>query len=81
MYAIVAIVVVLAIMLLFVLDRALKAIAVGRRRREAGVRLYYAAARAAEREKQRRAAAEASDRLTTVLPAIPQDDRTPRKVA
>lgn len=82
MYVIFAVVAVLAAGLLFLLDRALKAIQAGRRRREAGMRLYAAAAQAEARERQRRAAAERSKALTTVLPCIRQEDEhSPRKVA
>ncbi|HEV3381552.1 MAG TPA: hypothetical protein VG142_11295 [Trebonia sp.] len=81
MYVIVAIAVVLAAGLLFLLDRALKAIREGRRRRELGIRLYHAAARSEALERERKAAAEASNNLTAVLPAIPQGERTPRNVA
>lgn len=81
MYVIVAVVVVLAAGLLLLLDRALKAVRAGRRRRELGMRLYNAAAQAAATERQRRAAVDASNSLTAVLPAIPQGDRVPRKVA
>jgi hypothetical protein len=81
MYVIVAVVVVLAAGLVFLLDRALKAIEKGRRRREAGMRLYNAARAALAAEKQRIASLEASNKLTSVLPAIQSDDHAPRKVA
>lgn len=82
MYVIFALVAVLVAGLLFLLDRALKAIQEGRRRREAGMRLYAAAAQAEARERQRRAASAASKALTTMLPRIRQeDDQSPRKVA
>jgi hypothetical protein len=82
MYVIVAAVVVIVAGLLFVLDRAIKAIQEGRGRRTAAMRLYAAAAQAEAAAKQRKAAAEASSKLTAVLPAIPQgDNQTPRKVA
>lgn len=80
MYVILAVVVVLAIGLLFLLDRALKAIGKGRRRREAGMRLYAAAAQAEAAAKQRREKEWASKELTKVLPAILKRDK-PRKVA
>lgn len=74
--------VVLVAGLLFLLDRALKAIQEGRRRRDAGMRLYAAAAYAESKEKHRRAVSESSKALTTVLPAIRREtDRSPRKVA
>lgn len=81
MYVIVAVAVVIAAGLLFLLDRALKAIREGRRRRELGMRLYQAAAQAEAADRQRRAAAEASSSLTAVLPAIARGNRAPRKVA
>lgn len=77
---IVAIVIVLAGGLVFLLDRALKAIETGRRRREAGMRLYAAAAQAEERENHRKKNENQSKALTTVLPAIFKTDK-PRKVA
>jgi|HubBroStandDraft_3_1064219.scaffolds.fasta_scaffold29090_3 hypothetical protein len=81
MYVIVAVAVVFVAGLLFLLDRTIKAIQEGRRRRAAGMRLYAAASRAEATANQRKSAAEASNRLTAVLPAIPQGDKTPRKVA
>jgi predicted tellurium resistance membrane protein TerC len=84
MYVIVAVVaVVIAVFgLLFLLDRALKAIREGHRRREVGRRLYHAAAQAEATERQRKQAAEASNSLTAVLPAIRLgDQKKPRKVA
>jgi len=67
--------------LFFLLDRGLKAIARGRRRRTAAMRLAAAASRAEHDHQERRAKEEASAALTNVLPAIAQDDRGPRKVA
>jgi archaellin len=83
MYVIVAVVasVVIVAGLLFLLDRALKAIKEGRRRRSAGIRLYAAASRAEATAEQRKSAAEASTKLTAVMPVIPKGDQTPRKVA
>jgi predicted ABC-type transport system involved in lysophospholipase L1 biosynthesis ATPase subunit len=84
MYVIVAVVAVVVLVagLLFLLDRALKALREGRRRRNLGMRLYHAAAQAAATERQRQAAAQASNSLTAVLPAIrPGEEGTPRKVA
>lgn len=77
---VVAIVVVFAGGLVFLLDRALKAIEKGRRRREAGMRLYAAASQAEVRENHRKAKENESKALTTVLPAILKTDK-PRKVA
>lgn len=81
MYVILAVVVVFVFALLFVTDRALKAIQKGRRRREAGMRLYAAAAAAQATERQRRAKETASKELTKVLPAIKKPTEEPRKVA
>jgi hypothetical protein len=83
MYVIFVIAIVLIASLFFLLDRALKAIQRGRRRRDASERLD-AVARAAEQEhRQRTAQHEESAALTNVLPAIrsEDDDRGPRKVA
>ncbi|HSZ39252.1 MAG TPA: hypothetical protein VK817_04780 [Trebonia sp.] len=83
MYVIVAVVAVVIIVagLLFLLDRAIKAIREGRRRREVGRRLYHAAAQAEATQRQRKEAAEASNSLTAVLPAIRHGEGKPRKVA
>jgi hypothetical protein len=80
MYVIFVVVIALVAGLLFLLDRALKAIQEGRRRRAAGLRLAAAAAHAEEVARQRRAAADASGALTSVLPAIQQAERGPRRV-
>jgi hypothetical protein len=80
MYVIFVVVIALVAGLLFLLDRALKAVQEGRRRRAAGVRLAAAAAQAEEVARQRRAAADASAALTSVLPAIQQAERGPRRV-
>jgi hypothetical protein len=80
MYVIFVVVLALVAGLLFLLDRALKAVQEGRRRRAAGVRLAAAAAQAEEVARQRRAAADASAALTSVLPAIQQAERGPRRV-
>jgi hypothetical protein len=81
MYVIVAVLVVFIVALLFVTDRALKAIEKGRRRREAGMRLYAAAAAAQATERQRQAKETASKELTAVLPAIKKPQDEPRRVA
>jgi type II secretory pathway pseudopilin PulG len=82
MYVILAVIVVLAVVLLFLLDRALKAIEKGRRRREAGMRLYAAAAQAEAVAKQRKEKEKESKALTAVLPAILRsENKKPRKVA
>ena len=81
MYVILVVLVLLVAGLLFLLDRALKAVERGRRRRAAGARLAAAAAYAEAEDKQRRAAANASAALTNVLPAIHEPERGPRRVA
>ncbi len=70
--------IVLFIGLLLAADRALKAIKRGRRRADASRRLTAAAARGQARHKQRRAAAEASTALTSLMPTI--HDHDPRNV-
>jgi len=80
MYVIFVVAIALVAGLLFLLDRALKAVQQGRRRRAAGVRLAAAAAQAEQAARQRRAAADASAALTTVLPAIQQGEQGPRRV-
>ena len=80
MYVIFVVAIALVAGLLFLLDRALKAVQEGRRRRAAGLRLAAAAAHAEEVARQRRAAADASGALTSVLPAIQQAERGPRRV-
>ncbi len=67
--------------LLFFLDRGLKAVQRGRRRRDAAIRLGAAAAYAEVEARQQEAAAAESGALTTVLPAIQQQERGPRRVA
>ena len=81
MYVIAIVVIVFVAGLLFLLDRALKAVERGRRRRAAAARLVAAAAYAEHEDRQRRAAADASAALTNVLPAIQEPDRGPRRVA
>lgn len=83
MYVILAIALVLMFVaaLLFVLDRALKAIEKGRRRREAAERLAAAYAYAEDKAKRKKASAEASSALTSVLPAIKKPEGGPRRVA
>lgn len=81
MYVIFVVLVLLVAGLLFLLDRALKAVERGRRRRAAGARLAAAAAYAEAEDEQRRAVANASAALTNVLPAIQAPERGPRRVA
>ena len=64
--------------LLFAADRVVKAIKRARRLAVADRRLTAAAARAEERDRQRRATAEASSALTSVMPTI--HDLDPRHV-
>ena len=52
-----------------------------RKREAVAARLEAVVAQAAEEHRARRAAARASDALTTVMPAIGQDKRAPRRVA
>jgi len=80
MYVIFVVAIALVAGLLFLLDRALKAVQQGRRRRVAGVRLAAAAAQAEQAARRRRASADASAALTTVLPAIQQAEQGPRRV-
>jgi hypothetical protein len=81
MYVIFVVVLALVAGLLFLLDRALKAVQEGRRRRAAGIRLAAAVAQAEQAARHRRAAADAGAALTTVLPAIQQAEQGPRRVA
>lgn len=81
MYVIFTVGAVLALALLLLTDRALKAVKTGRRRREAGQRLYAAAAAAHAGEQVRQAKEHAREELTTVLPTIKKPQETPRKVA
>ena len=70
--------IVLFVGLLLAADGAVKWAKRARRRREADRRLTAATARAEARHRQRRAAAQASTALTSVMPAI--HDHTPRHV-
>jgi hypothetical protein len=81
MYVVFVVVVLLIAGLLFLVDRGLKAVERGRRRRAAGARLAAAAAYAEQEDRQRQAAADASAALTSVLPAIQEPERGPRRVA
>ncbi|MCW2931803.1 MAG: hypothetical protein JWM19_2765 [Actinomycetia bacterium] len=88
MYVIYAVAVALIAVLALLLDRALKAIDRGRRRRVAAVRLAAAAGRA-EQEQQRRKEEqqrrkeqeETGAALTNILPSIVKPEGGPRKVA
>jgi hypothetical protein len=70
----IAVAIVLLVGLLFAIDRATKAIKRIRRRREANRRLVAAAAVAEAKDRQRKAAAEASNSLTSLIPAIQEHD-------
>ncbi len=75
----IAVAIVLLVALLCAIDRANKTIKRIRRRREANRRLVAAAAVAEAKDRQRKAAAEVSKALTSVIPAI-QEHETPRHV-
>jgi hypothetical protein len=70
--------IVLFVALVFIGDRAVKAIRRALRLREADRRLTAATVQADDRDQQRRAAAEASGALTSVMPTI--HDLDPRRV-
>ena len=74
MPVLIAVVIVLLVGLLFAIDRATKAIKRIRRRREVNRRLVAAAAVAEANDIQRKAAAEASKALTSLIPAIQEHD-------
>lgn len=76
--ALFAVVVVLFVGLLFAIDRMVKVSKRIRRRREANRRLVAAAAQAVAKHTQRKAAAEASGAITSLIPAIHEHD--PRHV-
>ncbi len=80
MLVVAIVLIVLLACLLYALDRTLKVLARGRRRRTNAERLFAAASVAEEKEKKRRSAEEKSGALTSVIPAI-ADDKGPRKVA
>jgi len=81
MYVVFAVAVVLIVVLLLLLDRVLKAVRQGHRRRDAAIRLTAAAASAQAQARRQAAVADARDALTTVLPAIQKEERGPRHVA
>jgi hypothetical protein len=78
MRVLLAVAVVLVVCLLIAADRAIKAIRRARRLRTADKRLTAAAARGEAKERSRRAAADASGALTSVMPTI--HDLDPRHV-
>ena len=81
MYVIFVLAVVLVAVALYLLDRGLKAVQRGRRRREVAMRLGVAAAYAEAQADAEAKQQETSGALTTVLPAIQQSERGPRRVA
>ena len=81
MYVLFVVAVVFIAVLLYLLDRALKAVAQGRRRRNAAIRLSAAAAYAEAQANVEARKQERSGALTTVIPSIQQAERGPRRVA
>jgi uncharacterized membrane protein YhiD involved in acid resistance len=81
MYVIAVVAVVLIAGLLYLLDRALKAVQQGRRRRDIVSRMAPAIAHAEEQAKQKKQVKETSSALTSVLPSIQQPEKGPRRVA
>lgn len=81
MYVIAVVAVVLIAGLLYLLDRALKAVQTGRRRRDLAARMAPAMAYAEEQEKRRNEVKERSSALTSVLPSIQPSEKGPRRVA
>jgi hypothetical protein len=81
MYVLFVVAVVFIAVLLYVLDRGLKAVQKGRRRRDAAIRLNAAAEYAEAQADAEAKNKETSGALTTVLPAIQQSERGPRRVA
>jgi hypothetical protein len=74
MPVLIAVAIVLLVGLLFIIDRTNKAMKRIGRRREANRRLVAAAAVAEAKDSQRKAAAEASNSLTSLIPAIQEHD-------
>jgi type II secretory pathway component PulJ len=81
MYVLFVVAVVLIAALLFLLDRGLKAVQRGRRRRDAAIRLGAAAAYAEAQADAEARKKQTSGALTTVLPSIQQPEQGPRRVA
>jgi hypothetical protein len=81
MYVIAIVAVALIAGLLYLLDRGLKAVQRGRRRRDVAVRMAAATAFAEEQAQRRREVKETSAALTSVLPSIQQPEKGPRRVA
>lgn len=65
---------VLIVVLLFVADRAIKAVRRGQRRRDVQERLAAVAAEAEARDAERKANAEVREALTSVMPTIHEHD-------
>jgi hypothetical protein len=80
MYVIFVVAIALIAGLFLLLDRGLKAIERGRRRRIAAARLDAVASKAVREHEKRREREETSRALTNVLPAIAQAELGPRKV-
>ena len=74
MPVLIAVAIVLFVGLLFAIDRANKTVKRIRRRREANRRLVAAAAVAEAKNRQRKAAVEASKALTSLIPTIQEHD-------
>lgn len=81
MLVIAVVAVVLIAGLLYLLDRVLKAVQTGRRRRDIVPRMAPAIAHAEEQAKQKKQVKETSSALTSVLPSIQQPEKGPRRVA
>jgi hypothetical protein len=81
MYVIAIVAVALIAGLLYLLDRALKAVQTGRRRRDIATRMAPAMAYAEEQAKKKEQTNKASAALTSVLPSIQQPEKGPRRVA
>ena len=81
MYVIAVAAVVIIAGLLYLLDRALKAVQTGRRRRDLAVRMAAATDYAEKQAESRKEAKESSAALTSVLPSIKQPEKGPRRVA
>jgi hypothetical protein len=77
--ALLAVAIVLFVGMLWAADRVVKVVRRVRRRKEANRRLAAAAAQAEAKDRHRRAAAEASGALTSVIPTI--HDHDPRHVS
>lgn len=70
MPVLIVVLIVLAVGVMFAVDRAIKVLKRIRRRQEANRRLVAAATAAEAKDRQRKAATEASGALTSLIPAI-----------